>query len=356
MALDKPTRLPGDLIMFSSTLGNFDSKLSVPANEEPLAELPEFHENVVKGQGRHPNERYTPDPLKPSSVLIQDLANSRGTSDHMIVTRKLNHFNIMSANASFAMLLGKTMGSEALFVKAKSYRYDTPSVFLDFLGKVPHDEFPHVLGIQEYVSDPLKGRLQQMGFKLCETQSDQEGSCIAIQQPLYNPLSDKLFGFESNSEHWAVGAIGRTFSAAVANLPKPTLVLNLHAPNPAEAAEGGWYLNKETMREIEQNPNEKMFSKIPPELKVMLTTDQFKSHIRTYINLWLESILVHPTCELHRVLSRLFNECETRLVVMGDFNDASVEDVQQRGKAENHMVEFFNKFFKKSNRRNPHHK
>jgi hypothetical protein len=313
LALDKPTRLPGDLIMYSWA---DDNQLELAYAEEELSELPEFMNNDSK------NTPYDT-PLDPTTVTnIPDVSHNH--SDHVFVQRKFNGYICMSANVSFAQLLNEAQGSEVLFVKSRKTLYDkTSGLFASYIGDMQTK--PHILGIQEYVVLPaLQEALRSMKYTLYETKSRSEGSCIAVKSNIVNESLTNLI-FELRDEHlndhaWAVGVTGRTFSAAVVDVPNATLVLNVHAPNPSDANHGGWHKNK---KELNSKMNT-VSRYLPDNAKNMFKTDAFQKGIRMFMNKWLSSVLGGESeSALHNRLAYIFTRCNYRLILMGDFNDAS---------------------------------
>ena len=321
-ALDKPTRLAGDLILTSENLTNVGN-LQIAPNQTPLSEYgtPEIRnvEGVVGGAS--PNEFYQ-QKLDPKTTPAQSIKEN--VSDHLFVTRKVDEYVFMSANVSFAMRLGKPIGSEALFVKSVLESGREPKQMLSGYLDAMQSSLPHIMAFQEWVHSPeMETYLGGLGYQMIQTKSENEGSCIAIKSELSNEDLNRMIKRSSeDNELWGVAVKGRTFSAMVANIPQPTLILNLHGPNPSEAAEGGWY--KKSDSEIATFKANKFCQYIPEHLKERFFVEDkgkaFRTNNQKFIEDWLSYIL---SPGWNNTINTIYEQCERRLVVMGDLNDAS---------------------------------
>ena len=278
-------------------------------------------------------------------------------SDHLFVERSLANNKILSANVSFAMLEGKDMGSEYLIRGAFSQHklngtdplnVNTNKVFetyMDLYCKQNKNNPPGILGLQEYVAGKLPKTLgHYTSGQVIATVSGREGSAICVHESCLDTEARKMNKRIQDliplvGPVWAVAKGGRTFSAAVACFAQnKTLILNIHGPNPSDEADGGYRLKDETERADLKDA----FVLVPQEIIDMFfqegAEEPFQTNNKLFLEKWLSYVLLaegagdednrafkdrDKSLMLYKLLRELYEECKYRLIVMGDFNDAS---------------------------------
>tara|TARA_B110000046_G_scaffold172519_1_gene194357 strand:+ start:1252 stop:3261 length:2010 start_codon:yes stop_codon:yes gene_type:complete len=209
---------------------------------------------------------------------------------------------------------------------------------------------PDVIGLQEYVSEStgpaleLLARNSLLNYSVVATsKSGEEGSAIAVwdagaaDETLARYRSEIQVELDEGDRDIGVcyAVKGRALSFTVIRgtytgdeLATYNLVLNLHAPNPSDAAEGGWWKNKD-----EKEIRKLTTSGLPDFLVKMLSSgkeDGFKMNSEEFLEGWLQWALRGDKEDKEDkappyilALRRWANFCEDRVVLLGDLNDAS---------------------------------
>jgi hypothetical protein len=225
-----------------------------------------------------------------------------------------------------------------MFVRAVM---DKEQIMSDLFEKFMFTFSPPVVGVQEatlsyfimYMARKEPGTKTQKKRYCFYCQTDAEGSAIVVDKKKvsetwmnssnywFKPMTDtevllgedsycagfqKGYPFEllpeKKSDVWAVcGQPGRTFSAVVLKLgDEDILMLNVHSPNPA--------VDKEIKH---LSP----YDKLNPEFEKKGYTRQRE---------WLEMLLLTPSDNaVVQKIQAEYERCEKRLIIVGDFNDAS---------------------------------
>ena len=254
-------------------------------------------------------------------------------SDHVQVRRRIMGTEVYSTNASFVVLNKSRdekdkgpFGSEKLYVMAAMENDLIKDLFQEFMD----DEERNVVGVQEATLPYFRAYMQKAKNKDKTTcfycHSDLEGSAIVVKDKLVstewkdgrnywfspdggNDTHLQLGNHSFDTYLWSVcGVKGRTFSAVVLTLQnKDVLMLNMHSPNPAVAAEK--VLKSE-------HPFTGMSNK------------PYEKHAFSRQHEWLQMLLTKETGpgvtgDVVRKIQAEYNRCERRLIIVGDFNDAS---------------------------------
>lgn len=373
LSLDKPTRLPGDYVFASTNIpdiGNLEvvsaPLLPVTYPNRPYA----LHLKSGVGIGESEFDTLNRDSLtsgaKSYIKALKELHKEKEAfSDHVQVRRSINGVKVYSNNASF-VVLNKVMeqetlwGSEEMFVRAvmeKDGRMN--DLFLKYMSAFS----PPVVGVQEatlsyfimYMTRPdCDGRTPQDGKYCFFCQTDFEGSAILVNKELvsqtwmtspnywFGEMEDTqvLLGAESycnekqqgppfdklaakESDVWAVcGHPGRTFSAVVLTLgEQDILMLNVHSPNPA--ADKVVKFNPPYDRD--DPPAAASATSAQQDLDEVTGKNEFERKGYTRQSEWLSMLLLEER-DHNAVLAKIraeYNRCEGRLIIVGDFNDAS---------------------------------
>ncbi len=360
LALDKPTRLPGDYIFVSDQIESSNiavgelEVVSAPLLEvgNPNQEYPIHLKHKVLSDGEFNVtsgvEKLTLGAKSYIEALEKMYPEKDYFSDHVQVKRSIGGVEVYSNNASF-VLLNKIAaqkaedkysigGSEEMFVRALMQGDWLPEdKFATFMTKFE----PKVVGVQEATLIYFKHYMEKLneGKHTCfYCQTGFEGSAILVDPTLvsqrwlkgknywfhgiYNEriqLGDQSYTKQEYKEVpqlnnyksyvWAVcGEPGRTFSAVVLTIEnKDILMLNVHSPNPAAE-------------------NNKTISWEEPYNKSARDNEfRTKGYTRQYE--WLKMLLLEKSENV--VVQKIQNEyndadkCGRRLLIVGDFNDAS---------------------------------
>ena len=331
LAMDKPTRLPGDYVLASSNL----KAGPLEVISAPLLKVP------------NPNEPYKPrlsewnlkESVPAAAEYLRRVQEANPGlsiySDHVQVMREIMGTRVYSTNASFVVMdvaTGKLKkedttkgfwGTEKYFVLGMIANGQMDDFFQNFMD----DKRPSVVGVQEATLEYFKyfmGKPANSGRKTCFfTQSGPEGSAIVVEDRLvskkwldgencwYEPAQDGVrvghLSVEGPSLWSVCGKAGRTFSAAVLTLNgQDVLMLNMHSPNPA---------------------SDVILKSDPPFEKMNGLEYQKKAFTRQQE--WLDMLLnANPSgSDGHALVVKKiqaeYNRCEKRLILTGDFNDAS---------------------------------
>lgn len=377
LALDKPTRLPGDYIFASNNIDDVGALKPVSAPLLPV-QHPNREYNIHLGKMGKTEKYLADNPLESEFSVIGDIEELTKRaiaytkflaqkypdlhifSDHVQMKRSVLGVDVYSNNASF-VILNQVMnnfqgvwGSEEMFVRAIMGYEKTMT---DLFDKFMKDFNPRIVGVQEATLDyfvsymrmlrnisPPSGMPTWLCF-YCHTLL--EGSAILVDETyvdlgwLNNPTTcwfskepngDLFIGHQSYScqtgspydllmrsgvpmregknqnNVWAVcGHPGRTFSAVVIKLKgKSILMLNIHSPNPA--------------------PDVNVAHAVPYE---SLGRDaEFRKTGWKRQHEWLNYLLNgrdDPSTDpvITKIRAAYKGVCENRLLMTGDFNDAS---------------------------------
>ena len=362
---DKPSRMPGDVILVSSNVNAKDPNLE----GEPFTSIVDFEETLlsslkVKG-GLSSNESYEPKLEKLEYNELAELSkkinlpSSGMYSDHIPTSRLVEGIQMVTFNASFVILKmqarfvnhlptlllegvgGATHGSEGLAAMAIARQIvanvtkDLP--FPRFVNNVLRPLDSGVVLIQEWLS-PNKYRggdfegneficnvLITNGYKTFQTHSGFEGSCIAYKENKATPIvSDELCAKLNETGFWSwCGIEGRTWSVIRCEGDRPFLCMNVHGPNIGPDGKP-----KKTVGPFYSKMNE--YFGVAWFTKNTIDYNRFKSDIRTAHQIFLDCLLEEevprdvkePDSQAIVSIRDAYKKCEKRLVVGGDWNDA----------------------------------
>ncbi len=331
LAMDKPTRLPGDYVFGSNHIESVDTNMEIVS--APLLKIKDANDMYETHLKKRDAEELMPAAKAYLERVREAFPNDKVYSDHVQVKRTINGIDVYSTNASFVVLNrvaspkkvippeSPLWGSEKLYVMAAMQNGLLPDLFQQFMNKYT----PEVVAVQEatdeYLSMYMAKPENHADTSCFYCSSGIEGSAIIVKSKFVsdtwkngrNYWFDDTFrynyavGMEIDSFVWSVcGKKGRAFSAVVLCLgDQDILMLNMHSPNPAV--------------------DETLADTVPPFDK--WTHKEYRRKAFSRQNEWLQMLLTDSNVAAkNSVVEKIQSEyqrCEKRLILAGDFNDAS---------------------------------